>query len=378
MNRTRPASTGDDQYTIRQYESADLERLMALDRTVWDRRRSAEWFTWKYVDNPYLDHVPIFVVEHDGDVVGARPFLVFRLRAGPDTVLALQPSDTTVHPEHRRQGLFTRMTRHAIEYYRQREPELFFNFPNDAALGGYRKLGWERVAPRQAYYRVEDPGTFLESQVDGRIGQLLGSVSTPVTQQYYRLRSSLAPGADGVSVEQRPGVDPALVASLYEREPPAELHALRDREFYEWSLASPAWEYTTNLARRDGEIVAALLSRTRTTDGGVTVTQLAEVAPLTGGGRWVAAISALVSAVVGSADDEDLFSAVESAIPRDVLAAHGLYSGNAPPLKQLRRDPSTFVVRPVDPQGPGSWELGGRSLCDRDEWLFSFCEHDTA
>lgn len=378
MTSTPGPRTAEDQYTVRRFEHEDLERLLALDRAVWDRRRSAEWFRWKYVENPYLERVPIFVVEADGELVGARPFLVFRIRAGDESVVALQPADTMVHPDHRRQGLFTRMTRRAVEYYRAREPELFFNFPNEAALGGYRKLGWKPVAPRRAYYRVEDPATFLESEFGGTVGDLLGSLSGPIARQFYRVRGAVAAEPDDVTVAEREGTDASLLTSLYRRDPPDELHALRNREFYEWWLASPAWDYRTLVAYRDGAIVAALVSRTRTTDGGVRVTQLAEVAPLVGDEGWRDAISALVSRALSTADDQDLFSAVEGAIPRSVLAANGLYSGNAPPLSHLRDDSSTFAVRPVDPDAFGRWELAGRSLCDRDDWLLSFCEHDTA
>lgn len=378
MNETTRASIRDDQYAIGRLEDASDERLLALDRTVWDRHRSASWFRWKYAANPYLDHVPIFVAEHDGDVVGARPLLAFRLRAGSDSVLALQPADTMVHPDHRRQGLFTRMTRRAIECYEPGEPELFFNYPNATAIGGYRKLGWKAVGSRQAFYRVQTPSTFVAAQVDGPAGDLLGGLATPIVRRLYRLRSSRSSPPEDVTVELRDGGDGPLLAALYGRRPPAELHARRDREFYDWYLSSPAWEYTTAVAHREGSIVAALLARTRTTDDGARVTQLADVAPLTGGDGWSAAVSALVGAVVNDAADVDLIAAVGSAIPRDVLATYGLYSANRTPLRQLRGDDSTFVVRPTAPDDPASWQIGGAPLTDPDSWRLTFCEHDTA
>ncbi|MFB9804071.1 GNAT family N-acetyltransferase [Haladaptatus pallidirubidus] len=96
--------TAEDGYVVRWYEERDLSGFLSLDRAVFGRNRSERWFRWKYVDNPYIDHVPVFVVEKDGEIVGTRPFLAFRMRTGSETVLALQPADTMVHPEHRRRG----------------------------------------------------------------------------------------------------------------------------------------------------------------------------------------------------------------------------------------------------------------------------------
>lgn len=362
---------------VRRFELADLHRLRDLDRAVWNRDRSVEWFRWKYVDNPYVDHPPIFLAEREGDLVGARPFLALRLQAGGEDRLAFQPADTMVHPAHRREGIFTQMTEHALDRYGHDGPALYFNFPNEAAIGGYRKLGWRVVGPRRVYYRVQDPGTFLE-QLLGDAGDVLGTVARPVTHQLYRLRSRWASIPDAVTVEHRDGAAPALFASLAEQRQPDALHARRDREFYEWYFSSPAWEYTTVVAHRHGAIEAALLARTRTTDDGVRVTQLAEVAPLSGDDAWRDAVAALVAAVVRQADDADLLSAVQSAIPREVLARYGFFPGTEPPLRQLRGEASTFVVRPATPTDPDAWQLAGRPLTNRDSWRLTFCEHDTA
>lgn len=57
------------------------------------------------------------VAEKDGDMVGAEPLLPFRLRVGPRTLDGYQPVDWIVHPDHRRQGFFSRMTEFFLEQY---------------------------------------------------------------------------------------------------------------------------------------------------------------------------------------------------------------------------------------------------------------------
>ncbi|MFC6757485.1 hypothetical protein ACFQER_13440 [Halomicroarcula sp. GCM10025894] len=62
-------------YDIRWYRAADRAQYIDLYADVlgsW--QHSPEWFDWKYVSNPYVDHVPIVVATADGDLVGARSF----------------------------------------------------------------------------------------------------------------------------------------------------------------------------------------------------------------------------------------------------------------------------------------------------------------
>jgi hypothetical protein len=60
-------------------------------------------------------------------------------------VRALRAVDTATHPEWRRRGIFSTLTRRALEGAR-REACFIFNTPNAASFAGYEKLGWKRVA----------------------------------------------------------------------------------------------------------------------------------------------------------------------------------------------------------------------------------------
>jgi len=116
-----------EEYTIRPYRSGDLQAFLELDTVVWDREQSPEWFRWKYISNPFVDFVPIVVAEQDGEIVGSRPFMVFELRAGESTFIGYQPADTSVHPDHRRNGIFSSMTEFALTEYAGTEPDFYFN-----------------------------------------------------------------------------------------------------------------------------------------------------------------------------------------------------------------------------------------------------------
>lgn len=94
------ASTEGSQDVVRPYEPDDEDAV----RDLAERHRTdgRAWFEW-YRTNPYLDHVPIAIVEQpaganedtDGEpeIVAALPFAAVRVRAGEDDAVATSPQE---------------------------------------------------------------------------------------------------------------------------------------------------------------------------------------------------------------------------------------------------------------------------------------------
>ncbi|WP_254861875.1 GNAT family N-acetyltransferase [Halovivax gelatinilyticus] len=152
-----------DAYRIRHFRERDTDPLLSLHASVFDREWGRAWFRWKFVDNPYVDHVPILVATRDGEIVGCRAFFALELRIDGETRLAFQPCDTMVHPDHRRRGLFSRMNERALEYYAERSPALCFNFPNQYSKPGNLKHGWREIGTVPMYYRLQDPAALADA-----------------------------------------------------------------------------------------------------------------------------------------------------------------------------------------------------------------------
>ena len=244
---TRQATGASDQYEIRPFEPGDREGYLSLYNRVLSGGGD-RWFAWKYADNPFADHVPI-VVATDGDsVVGAKSAVPQRIRVGDRAVDALQPADTMVDPDHRRQGLFSRMTEVMKEHYADRSSQLFVNFPNDKTLAGGKKHGWVEVGRVPTYYRIQRARGIVGDDLPAPAGQALDLLD-PVFDAYLTVREKLAPSppADLV-VEECDGVPADVLATLYERAVPDELHAERSAAFYDWRFGNPKWTYRTYLA----------------------------------------------------------------------------------------------------------------------------------
>ncbi|WP_049986716.1 GNAT family N-acetyltransferase [Halobellus rufus] len=363
--------SSDESYAIRLYEPGDRAAFLELFEEVFGGGSDA-WFRWKYLENPYVSHVPMFVAEHDGDLVGARPYMAFRLRVGDETPLGLQTGDTMVHPDHQRRGLFTRMTERSFEYYGGlAEDVLTFSVPNALSRPGYLKLGCREVGQLTAAYRVQNPAALADGIASGAAAALSPLVAAGLGVQ--RLRRSV-PG--DVRVTRHDDVPSATLASLYEQAVPDVAHARRDERFYDWRFDRPDWAYETYLARDRGSdepVAGVVLGRQR--QGGTDVVALADVVPLVGGDRRQRGLSALLDRIVDDERDADLLVAPASVIPKSLLYAYGFLLDDRLPLSKVTT-PTILISRRFDGREEPSWRLNGVRIDDPESWRLTFAEHN--
>jgi GNAT superfamily N-acetyltransferase len=355
-------------YEIRPYESGDREGFLSLYELVFGEAMDTDWFAWKYENNPYVDHVPILVATADGRIVGARPFFALNMSCNRIHDVVLQPCDAMVHPDHRRRGLFTRMTEQAIERYRD-ECRYFFNFPNHRSLPGNLELGWRKVAERVFYYRIENPGRVLAARSDRTSVRLAGRFGTVLARGYYRLRDTLASSPD-LSIRKESEVPVDELTSLYRRSVPDGIHVVRDEPFYEWRFENPEWNYTTYLAETEKGVEAALVTGA-SPGSGPNKTRFVDTIPLQPAPEHV--LAALFEGVLTDHTDTDLFCTSAQGIPESVLRRFGFHPDNTLPLSLLNTQ-TTHVVRALTEE----WEANGVDITDSDNWLLTFAEHDTS
>ena len=364
MSRHETPAVADD-YAVRRYDSGDREGVLSLYGLQWDDRPSDDWFEWKYVSDPYLSHVPITVAERDGEVVGAQAYLPCQIRWGNDTALALQPTDAVVHPDHRRQGLYTRITREAIDFYADREPAFFYNFPNDAALGAQKELGWSAVTEVVNYYRLQRATELVDSSEADPLTRALGQAADSVAGAYLGVRDFSANVADGVDVTRHSSVPVDALTTLYESNVPEAFHVHRDERFYRWFFGSPSYEHTTYVARRDGSPVASLTTRTR---HGRKVLVM-DALPASSRSE---AFANLLAAAVADNEEANVVAASGSTLTGDQLARFGFVGDDRPVVSRICA-PKYAAIRPLwatDGDGPVSRD----ALADPENWRFTFVE----
>ncbi|AHG04999.1 hypothetical protein HALDL1_16375 [Halobacterium sp. DL1] len=359
-----------DDYTVRLAQSEDREPFLSLYEEVWGRSRSEQWFDWRFVDDPYAGAVEMVVAEHDETLVGAEPLLPMPLVVGGEPVDARQPVDWIVHPDHRRRGVFTRMTETLLSAFEDRA-ELLFNFPTEALRPGLEKFDWTTVSEQTTRYRIHDPDC-LTAGGEGpssTVRELLCRVGAPVVRGSVGAIDLLTPSPGGVSVERVDGVATDAIHTVYADTRPEAIHVPREPAFVDWRFANPRWETATYVARREGAPVATLVVATASKPD-ATVGYLLDIQPMTTDPERAPAFAAALDAALADLD-VDAVQAPTTPYPA-VLRRRGFLCDDNAVLSRFST-PATHVVRPLpEPDADGF----ARDVFDDEEWLLTLGDRD--
>jgi GNAT superfamily N-acetyltransferase len=147
---------------IRPFEPGDEANVLTLLGATLGGgpagRRPAGFFRWKHFKNPFGPSF-LLVAEVGEQIIGLRAFMRWRFEAAGHPITAVRAVDTATHPDYQGRGIFSRLTREALEQLQGRV-DLVFNTPNGASRPGYLKLGWEEVGRVPVAVRIRRPLSF--------------------------------------------------------------------------------------------------------------------------------------------------------------------------------------------------------------------------
>ena len=178
--------------------------------------RYRDFFAWKHDQNPF-GRSPGWVAVDAGEIIGFRTFLRWE-HQGPDGAVhrTVRAVDTATHPSYRGQGVFRRLTLHALDDLRVGGESFVFNTPNERSRPGYLKMGWTALGRLPAEVRM----TSLTSTV-----RMLRS---RVAAGRWSLPSALGHDASDVLA------DPELEELLQVLPPPRGLHTRLTPAYLRW------------------------------------------------------------------------------------------------------------------------------------------------
>ncbi len=137
---------------IRPYGKGDEARILQLRRAVFGdldpvRLKEAVW-KWQFEENP-AGEAFCRLAEADGRVVGQYAAIPTRLSSFGSEIIAAFSCDTMIHPDFRRQGMFSALAQALYDFLEAKEGiDLVWGFPNSQSLPGFtRKLGWTVFPP---------------------------------------------------------------------------------------------------------------------------------------------------------------------------------------------------------------------------------------
>lgn len=392
-------------YAIRPYEPGDDADVVALHNRVWNGDRSVAWFRWKYVDNPYVDRVPVYVATAGDDVVGAFGLVAFRMRAGDATGIGMLAGDLVVHPDHRRRGVFTRLFGEILgdsptsggsiarappadddgpgastgDGHDRAESAFLFAYANEDSHPGMVGLGWTPVEPRITYHRVQDPRSYVRDRFGAGAARVAGPVVAGLSRATLRVRGRGASAPPDVTVTRVDDVPVATLTGLAAVDPPpGTVQPVYDAAFYEWWFAGGSRTHDdVYVARRDGDPVAVVVTReTRDERLDATTVWLVHAVPLADRGPRdgsagetdrEAGLAAILDRVVADNRGSDFLRAWNPVYPARMLRERGFLADDRPPLSwatgpDLRLVTHSMSGAPFDDaalarSGPALWSL---------------------
>lgn len=129
-------------YTVDQLKTEEFNKLVDLFVLVWNEERSKvnEKTAWAFKNS----FSKILVARNDENgLIGARGGIQWPLVFQNKEIKCYQFHGTCVHPDYRRQGLFSLMNKEFLKVAKSDGFEFIFNVSVIASRLGYEKLGWK-------------------------------------------------------------------------------------------------------------------------------------------------------------------------------------------------------------------------------------------
>lgn len=160
-------------YRVRPYERGDEDQVLGLMSAALGEsstlKRTAVLWRWKHEESPFGESYRLIAESEDGEVIGLRAFLRWEYQDGDRKYRAVRAVDTATHPKFQRMGIFSRLTRQAIEDVKLQGVDFIFNTPNDASRAGYLKMGWNTVGKPAPLVKILNYRRFVAGVVRNRV-----------------------------------------------------------------------------------------------------------------------------------------------------------------------------------------------------------------
>ena len=152
------AITARADYSVRAAAESDRPAMLDVMRRALGESettpRTEQLWRWKHVDNPFGQSHTLLAETGEGRVIGLRAFMRWEFERDGQVITAVRAVDTSTDPDYQRMGIFSRLTRQAIEDVRASGTDTIFNTPNPQSRPGYLKMGWQDVGLAQPLISV--------------------------------------------------------------------------------------------------------------------------------------------------------------------------------------------------------------------------------
>lgn len=198
------SGSGLDGVSVRRATVADDAAMLQTMNAAFGRNRSPEWFGWKHRAGPWGPSHGWVAEDGDGEMIGVRLYLPWRLAFGGAEWEILRAVDAAVVPGWRRRGVFDRLLDADVEAGAPGDRPLVYSTPVAASCEAHRKSGWTILAPvRQVLspigpWSARTAAVVFDATLDppSPVGAIGDRLSTAWTDDGLRWRTDASSGRE--------------------------------------------------------------------------------------------------------------------------------------------------------------------------------------
>ena len=203
------------------------------------------------------------IAEDNGKLIGIVASTFKRLKIGDSTFLCGELGDLSTHPDYRRRGIFTALTREVCRESDAGGVSVLYARPNESSFPGLVRLGFEQVFSVCILRKVLNVRNVLDQRLPGWLpswaGRLAGRLLPPLL--FRETKVAIPPGITLSRVSDfDEGID-----RLWERA--ADRHrviVVRDKAYLNWRYTRNPGEYGIHVARKGSSTVGYVVTSQET------------------------------------------------------------------------------------------------------------------
>lgn len=149
----------------------DIVSLLKLSLGESLMPKSAAYWTWKHVENPF-GNSPVLLAFEGAQLIGIRAFMRWKWKNHSEVIESVRAVDTATHPDYQGNGIFSKLTLSLLDQCKSLGLQMVYNTPNEKSEPGYLKMGWKKAGKLPVAISVINPMSLgmnflLKSNNDG-------------------------------------------------------------------------------------------------------------------------------------------------------------------------------------------------------------------
>jgi GNAT superfamily N-acetyltransferase len=245
----------------RPYQKGDEKHLSAILEKIYHRKFNAEYWRWKYLDNPLGTHF-CHCALIEGRIIGFAGGIPYRIKWKDREIIAAQITDLAVEPDLQGKKAFSPVQDANIADMRNRT-DAFYGFTNKNSYRVYSKkdknFDYAFHVPRMI--KILNATAFLKQRIPSTIiAKAGGAVANAALLAGERLRKKRVKSE--ISIRAVESIDSAVDSFLKETGASFKVMHIRDHQYLNWRYARhPVHRHAMFVAEEENRTVGLMVLR---------------------------------------------------------------------------------------------------------------------